>query len=357
MTTQQAADQVTSSSETIDGSQPTRRPGQERIPTSKQGATNLSFGPTRTGQSPLFLDEWLEFNRQTFGLEPRRVGTDSSFRELDQPMFDAVIYLDRKGRVRRPWRNPYLPVNFTPSPTPYAHKAEHQWHEQADQLVQEVRERGVVNEITLTPNIQDVRPWQWAGYRVNVNYTFQVDFPFDMARMSKQVRARLRRCERDGFRAEPTTDIDAVFACLKAAEARQGYNLGLTLADLLRARDLLGEHLHAYAAYAPDGEMASAAVTLFQGGSNAIGWLGGTRAEYLSSGVADMVEYESYVDLEKEGATGIDLCGANMRSIAAYKSSLGARLVPYYAFESYSPSRLGKWLQAWWDFERRRPGM
>lgn len=304
------------------------------------------------GQSPLLLDGWLEFNRIVHGLEPRRF---SSGFDTQGATLDAVLYLDDRGRVRHPWRNPYLPVDFRPTPTGYAHRIERQWHDAVAPLVSEMRQRGVVNTLNLPPSVQDVRPWLWAGYRVGLRYSYLVDFPFDRALTSKAIRSRIRSAERKGYRVERTTDFDQVYECLRSTEVRQGYRLGVNRADIELAHRLLGDkHLLAFAAFAPNGEMASVTINIHVRGSHSIGWVGGSRAEYMKDGAADLLELDSWDQMERLGATGIDLCGANLPTIAAYKASLGARLVPYYTIEPYSSRRFLAWARKWWHFHRRR---
>ncbi len=305
--------------------------------------------------SPLHLEGWLEFNQRKFGVTPHRISL-GSFAEQG-PALASVLYLDMRGRVRMPWRNPYVPIAFRSTPTPFPHRVERQWHELAAAVVDAMRKRGVINQVHLPPSIQDVRPWQWAGFQVHPRYTFVVDFPFRRDVMSKQVRARIRHCERDGYRVERTTDMAAIFSCIKAAELRNNYNLGLQLEDLLLARSLLGDdHLIGYVGYSPQGDPASATLNLHVPGTTAVGWIGGTKSEYLTSGIADLVEAVSYDGLAELDATGLDLCGANLPGVAAYKSSLGARLVPYYSIEGYSPRRLARWVHDWWRFQRANTG-
>lgn len=316
-------------------------------PARAEGAKLPNESP-RIIQSPLALDGWLEFNHYKWGFLPERL----RFSIGEKPaVLEAVLYLDRKGRVQHPQRNPYLPVSFLPTPTTYASAVGHQWHELSTLLVEEMRRRGVLNTVTLPPNVTDVRPWQWAGYQVGVKYSFSIDFPFDLSRASKDLRRRLRKSAREGFRAARTTNMSEVHACLESTERRQNFSLGLSLDDLELARRLLGdEHFRAYAAYAPNGEPASAAIVLHQPGTAALAWVAGTRTEYLSAGVTNLMDAFTYLDLEEAGATSLDLCGANMPTIAEYKASWGARLMPYYSVESYSARRLAKWSLNWWRF-------
>jgi len=334
------------------GTNPRESTSPENVDT-REASINTLAGVHLIPKGALALDGWLEFNRIKWGYEPRRfqIGSWSE----NKPVIDATYYVDKKGNIHHPRRNPYLPIGFRSTPTTHPGKVTHQWLDHATLLVQEMLQHGLVNTMTLPPGILDIRPWTWAGFQVSVKYTYIIDFPFDFANTSKEFRRKIRRCESLGYRVERTTDMNLIHGCLAASEARQHYDLGLSAEDLELARKLIGdEHLQAYAAFAPNGDIAAASVSLVQPGTAAIGLFAGTHDAHLASGVTTLLDAKSIQDFETSGATGFDLCGANMPTIAAFKSSWGARLVPYYSVEEYSMRRFAKWSRNWWQFRMQR---
>lgn len=302
---------------------------------------------------PLGDEGWQEFTRIKWGLEPKsfRIGTD----EDRAASLSAVYYVDKRGRVQHPRRNSYMPIAFMPTPTDYASRKSNQWLELASGLVAELRDRGVVNTVTLPPSVTDVRPWTWAGFQVGIRYTYMLDFPLDLSLASKELRRKLRKSAKADLRIARTMDMSEVTYCLASSQERQGFDLGLTTKDLELARNLMGDDVfRAYAIYAADGEPASAAILLHRPGSMAIGWVAGTRTNHLQSGGNQLMDLFTCEDLHTDGATGVDLCGANIPGVAASKAPWGARLVPYYSIEAYSAKRLAKWSLNWWKFTRRR---
>lgn len=308
---------------------------------------NHESGESRIVRGPLMLDGWLEFNRIKYGLQPKLYRyTQGSNHEA---ILEAVLYLDKAGRIRHPWRNPYLPVAFVPTQTSQSHKVRYQWVELANLLVTEMQERGIANTVNLSPEVFDVRPWQWAHFQTGVKYTCTIDLPYQVEIASQDARRRIRQCPVDGFRVERTTDTAEAAECLMASEKRQGYKLDVSEKELELARSLMGDDaFRIYAAYAADGTMASASVVLHRAGAQAVGWVAGTRKEYLSAGVTQYIDYVTMLELHEDGATSLDLAGANIRSVAIPKFRLGATLVPYYSIESYSLKRLAKWTKNWW---------
>jgi hypothetical protein len=304
------------------------------------------------GSSPLALEGWLEFNRVKWNVQPRRLRFHAP--NTDRPALEAVLYLDKHGRVRHPPRNPYLPVRFQSTPTLKRHRLLGQWAEMSGLLVAETRRLGLKNTLTLPPEVIDVRAWQWAGFRAGIRYTLFIDFPFHMELAEKDIGKIARKAERIGYRCARTTSMADVAVCLAETETRQGFQLGLSVADLDLAAQLLGEeHLRAYVCYGPTGEPASASVVLHLRGAPAIGWLGGTRTADLRGGATQLLELFVIDDLEANEASVYDLSGANFPNIANSKATWGARLQPYYSIESYSVRRLAKWTLNWWEYLKK----
>lgn len=89
--------------------------------------------------SPLALDGWHEFNRIRWGVRPERLVFGQS--QGDGAQLEAVLYLNRRGRVYLPHHNPYLPVCFRPSPTSFPSRNERRWLTLAEQLASFARQR------------------------------------------------------------------------------------------------------------------------------------------------------------------------------------------------------------------------
>ena len=335
-------------SETIDTSQ-------EQAEHLQRPDTAAKAAPPRNdfGDSVLAMEGWLEFNRVRLNLQPLRLRFADD--GVDLPWAEAVLYLDQSGQVCHPPRNPYLPIWFQPTNTERRQRITRQWVDLASRLAAELHRRGVKNTLNLSPDIVDVRPWQWEGFRVGVRYTYMIDLPFSFEPADKAVGAKVRKAEKTGFRCDRTLKMLDVMTCLRETEERQDFSYGLTTAELELASQLLGEdHFRAYACYAPDGQLASAQIVLHKPGTPAIGWVAGARTDYLTGGPNQLLESFVIRDLEAIGASGYDLSGANIPTVSAAKAAWGGRLLPYYTVESYSARRLARWTINWWKY--RYPG-
>ena len=101
-----------------------------------------------TKRSALFLDGWLKFNEEKWGYKPERVVFQIPGKEL--PRLEGVFYLNKRGQVVMPPRNPYLPLQFTRlAEQPY--RLYTQWLEVFEllQMIAQTRIRGTIHFLRL----------------------------------------------------------------------------------------------------------------------------------------------------------------------------------------------------------------
>ena len=297
---------------------------------------------------PFELEGWLEFNRLKWNVQPCRVHYDTG---SSAPALDAVLYLDRRGRIVQPRLNSYLPVRFRATPTQKRYRLDRQWLQAATSMAHDMHERGLRGTVSLSPQVTDARPWQWAGFRLGSMYTYHLDLPFDLEGADPQVGKAVAKAERTGYRVESARDMALVLTPLLETEARQEFHYSLSLRDLQKARDLLGEeHLRAYVCYAPDGRPASSRVVLCAAGGRAIDWVAGTCTEDLHSGATQLTIETVLRDLQDAGATGFDFAGANIPSVASAKANWGGRLVLQPTITTYNLRTLAQWFLGWYQY-------
>lgn len=291
----------------------------------------------------LSLDGWMEFNKRKWGFEPLRVTYTDGRSEI--PAVEAVLYLDRRGRVTQPRMNPYLPVTFAPSPTESMPKVYRQWDRLSEAFAHDLAKRGVRGSIALSPDVTDIRQWRWHGFIADVRYTFRLGVPHSLEATDPAVRNKVNRATRAGFTCTLASkeQCDEVIACLRASEIRQGFSYRIEASDLALASECLGEQsLRAYLCRSPEGEAAAARVVIAAPRHRCVDWAAGTKAEYLSSGATQLLIWEVLNDLEALGAGGFDFAGANIRSVSAAKADWGGVLVPYYGISTLNVRTLAR---------------
>ncbi len=303
--------------------------------------------------TPLELPGWVEFNAWRTGLKPYRFAYAAT---PDGPEVRAVLYLDRRGRVRLPPNNPFLPIVFRSARQSSSGRTA-DWLRAAAPLVEEMRRRGVVNATSLPPDIVDVRPWGWRGFRIGVGYTYLLDFPYDPALADRGVRRNCEKATRLGMTVERVRDVDLVAACLGETESRKRFSHLLGPRELRAADGLLGpDSLRMYACLDRHGQAASACVAIHAPGTRAIAWLAGTKTAYLPTGANHLLWRHVLDDLSAAGSSGFDFCGANIGLVADFKSRWNPRLTPIYHVRSHSV-RAGARFLADWLSARRVPAI
>lgn len=293
--------------------------------------------------SPLELPGWLEYNEWRTGLRASRFSTGPN----DKAEARAVFYLDRRGRIKLPPKNPYISVVIrSERQRPSGRTAE--WLRIASRLVDEMRQRGAANQLYLPADVEDVRPWYWSGFIVGVQYTYWLDFPLQATLLDHGHRGNIAKAVGRGMTVDRVSDVGPVVECLEATEQRVGRALGMGDRELRVAADLLGaDGLRMYVCFDKAGHAASSCVVLHAPGTRAILWLAGVKTAPGIEGAGPLLWQWVFDDIASADAAGIDLCGANIRRVADYKSRWGPRLVPTYSVRPYSARAGLRFLANW----------
>ncbi|MBC7294535.1 MAG: GNAT family N-acetyltransferase, partial [Thermoleophilia bacterium] len=276
---------------------------------------------------------------------PLRLRLTEGYKEL--PAVEAVLYLDKKGRIVQPPLNPYSPVAFYPTATDKVPRLYRQWAVTSGLLAEEFARRGVKGAVALPPEVTDVRQWQWRGFVGEVRYTFYLDLPHEIEAVDHSERNKVNKAGRGGFSCEiaPKDAYTEVVACLAETEARQGFSHRLSTKDLEVALDLLGADIfRVYVCRDGSSEVACARIVISAPGLRAVDWVAGTKTRFLRSGCTQFLIWYVLNDLAHQGAAGFDFAGANLPTVSAAKADWGGTLAPYYAVRPLNLRTLGGWL-------------
>ena len=302
--------------------------------------------------APLAHDGWLEWTATKHRVRPHRLGTTHP----DGSGLQALVYLDRREIVLPPL-HPYVPLGWSAPTTEKRYRQSRRWLEDARPVVEEMRARGLATPLVFEGTHDgapvDMRPWQWAGFRVGVRYTYWRSLPVDAAEIDPAVRRKARQATEHGYHCERAVEPDEVVACLVETERRQGFGYGLTVADVARLRDLLGpERFRMYVCRAPDDTVAAVRLVLHARGHVAIDWVNGTASDHLQSGATQLLIGTVLDDVARAGASAFDFEGANIPGVAAAKMTWGAQLVPWYVVEPFGLRGLARWGRDWLRYVR-----
>ncbi|MCW4385035.1 GNAT family N-acetyltransferase [Salinibacterium sp. SYSU T00001] len=280
--------------------------------------------PDQFDYEVLASDAWLEWNHAAWGLAPHRVTYGTSHK------LEGVIYTDKRGRVRQPPLNPYLPFRFVPSGNDRPERLSRQWDELCSELAAELSARRIIGTLSLTPNFSDARPFRWAGLLTTVNYTFTTSLPYEISRATQAVRKNVRKASREGFVFAQGATPRELADCLNATADRKGFDYRVSASMLERAAAALdSSEYRTHSVRAPNGEAVSAGARLVTKGGTALDWIQGTQFGALKRGAAQLMYSGVLEEMAELGLTSFDYAGANIRAVARAKAEWGMRLTEY----------------------------
>ena len=314
---------------------------------------NVSSGAARSGlltshtaqisvaETALELDGWLAWNEEMWGLRPLRVRYGGT--APDQPRLEGVLYLTKRGTVRLPPRNPFLPFRFVPTATTRVERISRQWIDLCTEFADDLLTRGIAGTITLPPGLIDARPFQWIGLDVSLQYTYITELPLPAQRIGDAVRRKIKKAESEGIVVRQSDDWHGIVECLAATEQAKDFSHQTDAPALQRLHRLVGpETLRAFVTESPAGRRLGALLRLDLKGGTTLAWSEGTRREALPTGAVQIALREDIRDATACGAVAYDFVGANIPSVARAKSDWGAALVPYLTVSSLSVRGLVK---------------
>jgi len=170
----------------------------------------------------------------------------------------------------------------------------------------------------------DIRPFKWAGWDVDIRYTYVVDLT-DLNRLwvnlEKKTRYEVTHAQKD-YLTWVTPDFDTFNVLYSETFKRKGLERPIT-------RDLIGRLVFAFNA------PIFATCTLYEAGSMAIMIEDNKRAYYIlgaSDGghTSSLTLWDAFRKLGRYGTKEIDLVGCNSENVALFKRGFGGRLFPYF---------------------------
>lgn len=291
-----------------------------------------------TSRSALFLDGWIKFNEEKWGYKAERVLFQLPGKEL--PKLEGVFYLDKRGHVVMPPRNPYLPLQFTPTQTEQPYRLYAQWLGVSELLAEDLIKRGYKGTIAFPPGFIDGRAFQWRGIDLSIRYTFVTRLPIDLTLVDKRAKNRARLAIQAGYSVALSREWEKLQICLEKTEEVKGFSHMTSIQDFVRLHKLLGESIfRCYLCTDAQGRPASGRVWLFLENGISIAWSAGTSRDHIKNGVNQLTFLKCIEDIAESGGTFLDLCGANIKEVANAKAAWSAPLIPYITLTNDSISR------------------
>jgi len=202
------------------------------------------------------------------------------------------------------------------------------------------KEYHLVSLIT-PPAITDLRGFLWAGFYLETRYTYGIDLRDRdqlWSYLNPDVRTKVRKAERQGWRFHSETDAESLLELLGKTVNRQNYRIPYSHSTLRSLLDnlLVRKLIRIFAVYV-EGTPA-AAVAIFNDKHGVLHeWLAGTRIDETTAGAFQYLFWkvlDFYLD-SGEGWQWLDMDGAGHQGISYMKSHFGGQLLPVTHALSY----------------------
>lgn len=294
---------------------------------------------------PLFEAGWISFNERQCGLTAENIEITSA--KGNAWSLQTILYFDKNGRIAMPVRNSHLPVTFECSSLKPATIASAKT-EAITQLAEKIKAGRPKASLSFSPVIDDVRPFQWAGFDVVPRFTYLLQLDNWQEKADKRLLRHARRAKEQGYYCELTTDVELVQHCLGFSEERKGFSHSVSNENIHYLLDKMGEDkLLASVCYSRDKVPVGARITICTPNNMAHAWSAGLNIEALRAGCNPLLFEFVASELLKRNCTSFDLVGANIPGVAKAKSAFGGELTTYYSMERNTVRNIMKKSYQW----------
>jgi hypothetical protein len=247
----------------------------------------------------------------------------------DKPLFSLpVLYTNRDAK---------LPTHFFyQAIIPYVAMSERIFINAWELLILELKKDFDAIDLKLAPYAEDIRPFTWAGFGHKIYYTASIDLGED-PNYSENIRRSIKKAIKSGLSVRIPTYSEKI----TDAQLHDMQKNGLGAQELSKVRywmkELAGQSaLVQFELLDAEQNNIGSSIYLYDAKqAYLIGVMGGTEE---SGGQAYLYD-QAFAYFKSKGIQYIDLLGANIPSIAIYKSKLGAE-AKQYSMVSYRKYKL-----------------
>jgi hypothetical protein len=219
---------------------------------------------------------------------------------------------------------PYIGFLMTPE---YYLLRQRQKESYLNQVVQEItKEIDDISpnfvSISFGQNVRDIRPFQWKGFDIEVNYTYTVDVTLPLETIwnsySKSLKRDLRSLEKRNLILKETDDSKTFLSVMQDRYSQQGLNFPLF------SLDYLNDILAAFPQYVKmfflfENERILSLGTNYHYNNRYVFWIGGVSTDRTVSG-NDALYWELIKKAKSHGSKTVDFGGASTERLCFFKS-------------------------------------
>ncbi len=194
----------------------------------------------------------------------------------------------------------------------------------------------IIRSIRNTKELYDVRGFQWLGYDIKVSYTAISDLKnLDINAIDRSQKKQIKKAEREELNTRPCDNIDVMWDIWNKTFKRQNISSSVSLSELKYLYQKIKDRNsgQGFVTFTKNEEPVSFRVCIWNNSNIAYDWIAGTDPSYFSIGASSFNVWTTLQYLKSQEFSVFDWCGANIQSIANFKLSFGAKLVPYFEIQ------------------------
>ena len=194
------------------------------------------------------------------------------------------------------------------------------------------------------PDIVDMRPYAWNGYKIRPSYTYRFNLTAGPGKIYQEFHSTTKNSlNKTGNNGTISVSREWKYATIILALVEKRYNEQNRVFNIGKRyfHDLVSSSLNENiepVAVLYNGSIIAGDISLVDR-KNAYAWLGTVNRPVDIRGGGELVLWENVKDYSQRGLKTYDFIGANTRHICKHKSKYGADLVMY--FEIFKTSSLG----------------
>jgi len=188
-------------------------------------------------------------------------------------------------------------------------------------------------QFNLPPEVTDVQPYLWKGFKVSPTYTYRLDLRRDMEEIVSQFDGKLRsdigKAQKDKIRVERTENLSIIRDLCKKSFDRQKKTIPYELID--RILDRFATPDNSFAFIARSGDQPCAAALCVYDATTAYYILGGYDPDNRQRGAAAYAIRSAIEYAREKGLSTFDFEGSMIPAIEGFFRGFGGELTVKYA--------------------------
>lgn len=288
----------------------------------------------QTSQYSIFSSSfWLKMISEMMGI-PLKLLVCHKGKELvaGLPLF---VYKTLEGNtIKHPILTQFSGVHILKRETRYPYKKEMEGKKIFSSIIDYLEKNYDYVNLINHPALIDIRPFQWRGWHCNVRYTSELNLKkIDdiFKKIDNSVLNKIRKAEKLGIKIEQMNDTEMFYKLWRLSYKRKKIKVPLTKNIFFKWADrLLNKKLiKIYFAILKNNIAIASRLELIDV-DIAYDLMAGANPNFFNTGANQLLMTSIFRDLLANGINRFDFVGADIPSIAYYKSSFGGTLIPHY---------------------------